>query len=67
MFHNISLRAFVVMSRHAIFLPNKCLLKQTAHLFPFVRKDQLEITWKSRANYFRANRHQLIVYYKTNH
>ena len=37
--------ADVLLARHA-FLPNELLLKRAAHSFPFVPKDQLEITWR---------------------
>ena len=41
----IASSADVLLARHA-FLPNERLLKRAAHSFPFVPKDQLEITWR---------------------
>jgi hypothetical protein len=38
--------ADALWARQPIFLLHERLLKQTAHSFPFVRKDQLETTWK---------------------
>ena len=42
---SIASSADVLLARHA-FLPNERLLKRAAHSFPFVPKDQLEITWR---------------------